>query len=114
MTNSSKDKAIENSSDLNISFEEIVGIIKNDSTKAILMHISLADISVALIGLDDNSVHKVKSLLPRKKRMMLDDIISKDAHSDEQINNSRNLFIDAAKYLHEEGYFDLHELIDRG
>ena len=78
------------------------------------MHISLADISVALIGLDNYLVHRVKSLLPRTKRMMLDDTISKDTHSDEQINNSRNLFIDAAKYLHEEGYFDLHELIDRG
>ena len=114
MTNSSKDKVIENSSDLNISFEEIVGIIKNDSTKAILMHISLKDISVALIGLDNNLVNKVKSLLPRTKRMMLDDTTSKDTHSYEQINNARNLFIDAAKYLHEEGYFDLHELIDRG
>ena len=114
MTNSSKDKVIENSSDLNISFEEIVGIIKNDSTKAILMHISLADISVALIGLDNNLVNKVKSLLPRTKRMMLDDTTSKDTHSYEQINNARNLFIDAAKYLHEEGYFNLHELIDRG
>ena len=114
MTNSSKDKVIENSSDLNISFEEIVGIIKNDSTKAILMHISLADISVALIGLDNNLAHKVKSLLPHTKRLMLDDTISKDNHSEKQIDNAKNLFIDAAKYLHTKGYLNLYELLNRG
>ena len=114
MTNSSKDKVIENSSDLNISFEEIVGIIKNDSTKAILMHISLADISVALIGLDNNLAHKVKSLLPHTKRLMLDDTISNDTHSEKQIDNAKNLFIDAAKYLHTKGYLNLYELLNRG
>ena len=45
---------------------------------------------------------------------MLDDTISKDTHSEKQIDNARNLFIDAAKYFHEEGYFDLHEMIERG
>ena len=114
MTNSSSDKVIENSSNFNISFEDLVDRIKKDSTKAILMHISLTDISVALIGLDNNLVYKVKSLLPRTKRLMLDDTISKDTHSEKQIDNARNLFIDAAKHLHTKGYFNLYELIDKG
>ena len=94
-------------------FEDIMTIFPEESLHAIINKINLKDLSVAIIGLENDKKNKIKDLLPRTKQLMLDDGYSKDTHSDDQIKDARELFIEAANFLHQDGFLNLYDLLKK-
>ena len=94
-------------------FEDIMTIFPKESLHAIINTINLKDLSVAIIGLENDKKNKIKDLLPRTKQLMLDDGFSTDTHSDDQIKDARELFIEAANFLHQDGFLNLYDLLKK-
>ena len=97
-----------------LTFDDIIEKFPSDQIRTILNTVELDLLPIAFKGLGDDKISELKDMLPQKKQAMYNDDLAGKPQPKREVDNARNLFVDAAKQMEKDGAINLEDILSGG